>query len=167
MIGGDNPKPSVDVMPIQDPNKPPQDGSYRANGNGKALTALEEVNGPLPDDAPLPQFHPGRKAELDRQHRNIDIAQATIERHFSRLERKMRAKLRKSIKATGEDWDRWDREFADDIHGTVERIIESEGRDLRVQAQRPVRYDSRAELPARDGRGCRGGHQRSDPRRDR
>lgn len=34
---GDNPKPSPAVMPIQDPNGPPQDGSHcLASGNGKA-----------------------------------------------------------------------------------------------------------------------------------
>jgi len=109
-------KPSVDVMPIQDPNGPEQDGSYRRDEEPKALLkAADEFE-------PLPQLHPGRKADLDRQHRNIDLSQATIERHFGRLERSLRNKASKSP-----DWNRWDREFADDIHRVVEQIVEKEG----------------------------------------
>jgi len=119
VIVGDKPKPSVDVMPIQDPNGPAQDGSHREAP--KALVKAAE------DTTPLLQLHPGRKGDLDRQHRNIDLSAATIERHFNRLERSLRAKARKSVKATGEDWQRWDREFADDVHGTVQQIVEKEG----------------------------------------
>jgi len=119
VIVGDKPKPSVDVMPIQDPNGPAQDGSHREEP--KTLVKAAE------DTAPLLQLHPGRKGDLDRQHRNIDLSAATIERHFNRLERSLRAKARKSVKATGEDWQRWDREFADDVHGTVQQIVEKEG----------------------------------------
>jgi HK97 family phage portal protein len=107
---GDNPKPSPQIMPIQDPNKPPQDGSYREEP--KALVKAAER---------LPQLHPARKADLERQHRNIDLAQATIERHFNRLERSLRAK------AGNADWARWDREFANDISKTVHRIVDKEG----------------------------------------
>jgi hypothetical protein len=118
VIVGDNPKPSVDVMPIQDPNKPPQDGSAREE---KALKPLEEVT------SLLPQLAPRRKADLDSQHRNIDLAQATIERHYNRLERSLRGKRVQRIKATEADWARWDREFAEDVHRTVEQIVEKEG----------------------------------------
>jgi len=118
VIVGDNPKPSVDVMPIQDPNGPPQDGSARSEDmpmtTPKALTKAE-------DFTPVPQLVPSRKADLDRQHRNIDLAKATVERHFNRLERSLRAKAGQA------DWNRWDREFADDIHRTVEQIVEKEG----------------------------------------
>jgi hypothetical protein len=104
-------KPSVDVMPIQDPNKPPQDGSYREQP--KALQKAEEFT-------PLPQFHPSRKGDLDRQHRNIDLAKGTVERHFNRLERSLKEKSQA-------DWARWDRKFAADIHALVEKIVETEG----------------------------------------
>jgi HK97 family phage portal protein len=112
VVVGDNPKPSADIMPIQDPNKPPQDGSYREQP--KALKKAEEFT-------PVPQLVPARKADLERQHRNIDLAKATIERHFNRLERSLRAKAGKA------DWNRWDREFADDIHSTVQQIVDKEG----------------------------------------
>jgi hypothetical protein len=111
VIVGDNPKPSVDVMPIQDPNKPPQDGSYREQP--KALQKAE-------DYTPVPHLHPGRKGDLDRQHRNIDLAKGTVERHFNRLERSLKEKSQA-------DWARWDRKFATDIHALVEKIVETEG----------------------------------------
>jgi HK97 family phage portal protein len=104
-------KPSVDVMPIQDPNGPPQDGSYREQP--KALQKAE-------DYTPLPQLHPSRKGDLDRQHRNIDLAKGTVERHFNRLERSLKEKSQA-------DWARWDRKFAADIHAVVEKIVETEG----------------------------------------
>jgi len=110
---GDNPLPSVDVMPIQDPNGPSQDGSHRENSRQIARKAEEF--------SPLPQMHPGRKADLDRQHRNIDLSQAAVQRHFNRLERSLRQKNGKA------DWSRWDREFGDDLHRVVEQIVEKEG----------------------------------------
>jgi HK97 family phage portal protein len=113
VIVGDNPKPSVDVMPIQDPNGPPQDGSFREESSA-ALVKAEEYK-------PVPQYVPSRKGDLERQHRNIDLSQATIERHFTRLERSLRAKAGEA------DWNRWDREFSDDLNGLLERIVELEG----------------------------------------
>lgn len=109
---GDNPKPSVDVMPIQDPNGPPQDGSYREQP--KALRKAEEFE-------PVPQLVPSRKGDLERQHRNIDLAQAAVERHFGRLERSLKAKAAKT------DWSRWDREFADDLDKLLQDVVEKEG----------------------------------------
>lgn len=114
---GSNPKPSTDVMPIQDPNGPAQDGSHRDEPQ-KALVKAGER---------LPQLHPGRKADLTRQHRNIDLAQGAVGRYFNRLERSLREKNRKSVKATRDDWRRWAREFSDDLHTIVEQIVEKEG----------------------------------------
>jgi HK97 family phage portal protein len=117
VVVGENPKPSPQIMGPQDPNGPEQDGSYREEP-AKALVKAEE---------PPVLLHPSRKRDLDSQHRNIDLSKATIERHFSRLERSLRAKDRKSVKASQDDWNRWNREFADDIHGTIEQIVEKEG----------------------------------------
>jgi hypothetical protein len=119
VIVGSNPKPSTDVMGPQDPNGPPQDGSYR---QPKALKAVDDPTAGTNDDfKPVPQLLPSRKADLDRQHRNIDLAAAVIERHFTRLERSLKSKK------AGPDWARWDREFADDIHKLVEQIVDKEG----------------------------------------
>jgi HK97 family phage portal protein len=130
VIVGDNPKPSPQIMGPQDPNGPPQDGSGRSGDQPQQLPppkALKAVNDPTAGTAedfkPLPQLHPNRKAELDRQQRNIDRAQGAIQRHYNRLERAMANKGRKG----NDRWDRWDREFADDIHTVVQDIVEKEG----------------------------------------
>jgi len=112
VIVGDNPKPSPQVMPPQDPNGPQQDGSYRAEPP-KALAKAQEYE-------PLPQLHPGRKAELERQYRNIDTMQAVVQKHFNRLERSLKAK-------GAADWRRWDKEFTSDLDSALERIVETEG----------------------------------------
>lgn len=105
-------KPSVDVMPVQDPNGPPQDGSHREQP--KALVKAAE------EFAPIPQLHPGWKAELDRQHEYIDRSKAVMERHFQRLERSLRGKAQT-------DWKRWDREFGHDLANALEEIVKAEG----------------------------------------
>ena len=110
---GDNPKPSVDIMPIQDPNGPPQDGSFRENGQ-RQLAKAEEFER-------LPQLHPGRAAELERQHRAIDDCKAVVQRHFNRLGRSLKAK------AGDADWNRWDREFSADLNRALEQIVAVEG----------------------------------------
>jgi HK97 family phage portal protein len=117
VTAGDKPKPSVDVMPIQDPNKPAQDGSYRENPKALAKTA--------DGFEPVPQLDPARRDDLERQLRNVDACQAVIQRHFTRLSRSLRDKSRKAQPEA--DWNRWDREFADDIHVAIEQIVEREG----------------------------------------
>ncbi len=124
VLVGDNPKPSPQIMGPQDPNGPPQDGSYRepkALEDGfrlkpelAALIKAEEFK-------PVPQLHPRRKGDIDRQHRAIDRSQAVVERHLTRLERSL-----KRAKASP-DWNRWDREFSDDVHKLVEDVVEAEG----------------------------------------
>jgi hypothetical protein len=66
-------------------------------------------------------LHPGRKADLDRQLRNIDLLKAPIDRHFARLERSLRNKAGQA------DWDRWNREFGNDLHAVIEQIVDKEG----------------------------------------
>jgi hypothetical protein len=43
------------------------------------------------------------------------------------LERSLKAKARKSVKASADDWQRWDREFAKDMQGVIAQIVEKEG----------------------------------------
>lgn len=45
VVVGENPKPSTDLMPIQDPNKPPQDGSYREEDKQLEVKAAPELAG--------------------------------------------------------------------------------------------------------------------------
>jgi HK97 family phage portal protein len=123
---GDNPLPSQGVMPPQDPNGPPQDGSYRS-GDGSADTTPKALV-KAQEYTPLPQLHPGRKGELERQGRNVDEAQAVVERHLNRVERQLKKIATKaSSKAAEADWERWDREFSDDIDRLVGNIVDKEG----------------------------------------
>ena len=122
-------KPSPMVMPPQDPNKPALDGSYRQDdgptpiGSGNGGKAL-----PGPQDAPqaplerMPQFHPRRAADIERQRRNVDVFQGVVQKHFNRLERSLRAKATPAA-----DWARWDREFTGDINRALERTVQAEG----------------------------------------
>ena len=132
VIVGENPKPSVDIMPVQDPNKPPQDGSYRTD-DGKtfskaAIADLIPVGSQLINESErLPQLHPGRKGDLDRQFRNIDLAKAEMERHYARIERKVFGNGTRTKAAENLPWDRWDREFGDDLTRLVEMVVEKEG----------------------------------------
>jgi HK97 family phage portal protein len=136
---GANPLPSVGVMPIQDPNGPAQDGSYRsgqgsASETPKALTerkasevaqAIEraDIVAERHPDA-IRQLHPRRDAEIRRQHRNIDELQGVVQHHFNRLTRDLRAKARTDSET---QWDRWDQEFANDLNTTLKRVVRHEG----------------------------------------
>ena len=103
VLVGDNPRPAPNVMPVQDPNKPPQDGSYR-----KALTAGSLV------------AH--RKADFDRQQGYIGEAQGVMERYYRRQERQVRSKGRQRL-----DSAHFDEMLTGDIHALIESIVEREG----------------------------------------
>jgi hypothetical protein len=118
LAGEDRPErspqlPAPNVMPMQDPNKPPQDGSYRETP--KALT-----NGKALEITTVPR----RQAELARQKRAIDKATAMVERFYARQARSL--KNTKDAKAVA-DSARWNSEFATDIEGELRTIIELEG----------------------------------------
>ena len=128
LVGG---KPSPQVMPIQDPNKPSQDGDFREEP--KSLGWAEH----LVDDESARQLlvarkqlevttEPRRLADLNRQHRNVDKGVAMMERHFARMDRVLRRKGMEVVKAAF-DSARWDRELSDDIHRAITEIFEREG----------------------------------------
>jgi hypothetical protein len=104
----------VDVVNEPDPNGQPRGVGFDQEPQ-KALVKAE----------PVPQLVPSRKADLERQHRATDLAQAAIERHYRRLGRSL--KSRRSVKASEQDWARWDRELTADFDGLLERIVELEG----------------------------------------
>jgi hypothetical protein len=144
-------KPSPAVMPVQDPNKPPQDGSYRqdqgptpipSENAGKALTGPPDAPQPPSNQfVPLPQFHPRRAADIERQHRHIDEMQAAVQRHYNRLERDLRSSpARKSDgRRRRKDWDRWNAEFAAALNRALRKIVQAEGDvyALKLGAARP------------------------------
>jgi hypothetical protein len=108
-------------MPPQDPNAPSQAGDARDGDlpevSRRAIAPARKAE----EFEPVVQLSPTRKRELDRQHENIDLAKAAVQRHFNRLERSLRNK------ADGTDWRRWDREFAEDLYKAIERIVGAEG----------------------------------------
>lgn len=112
---GDNPQASVDVPNEPAPGSQPRGVGLEQQQQRRALKAADGEPGRVP------QFVPSRKADLERQHRSIDLAQAAVERHYARLTRSLKAR-----KAAA-DWGRWDRELGDDLHGLLERIVELEG----------------------------------------
>lgn len=123
VISGDNPKPSPQTMPIQDPNKPPQDGSYR-QGDGPTPVPSSEPQKALKatEFTPLPQLLPSRDADIERQRRNIDVFQGVVQKHYNRLQRSLSSRTDKTP-----DWDRWDREFSDDLDEALKRVVQAEG----------------------------------------
>lgn len=133
VIVGDNPLPSIGVMPIQDPNGPPQDGSHReASEQPVAIGGVPRTPAALPSgEQPVGEtltkasaadvtLQPRRKADMDRQQRNVDKGVALLERHYARLSRSLRAKAEF-------DRDRWDQRLGNDIHQLVKAIFEQEG----------------------------------------
>jgi HK97 family phage portal protein len=111
VIVGDNPRPAPNVMPIQDPNGPMQDGSHRETPKALATKA---------ESPELPQFSPRVKADMDRQRRNISEMQALLLRFYRR-----QAKTVKSKAAF--DSERWNQELTKDLRDAITRIIEREG----------------------------------------
>lgn len=124
VIVGENPKPSVDVMPIQDPNGPPQDGSYRENDTRSIEITVKAVQDPTAggheDYQQLPQYLPASRGDLERAHHNIERAGVVLERHYGRLERSLGQKA-------NADWERWDRELSDDLEKLVGAVVAAEG----------------------------------------
>lgn len=114
VVVGDNPKPAPNVMPVQDPNGPPQDGSARneipppqgqsSNGSHKALEVTTK---------------PRRASDMSRQRRYVDETVADLERFYTRQLDAIRAKSFDSA--------RWNRELTDVLGTRIASIVEREG----------------------------------------
>lgn len=135
VIVGENPKPSPDMMGIQDPNGPAQDGSGipGVGGGGRGQTPPQEKpppSEPTPSEThsgavsgksdPIPRLHPGRSGDMSRQKRYVEEAQALMERYYARQARSLRSKA-------DVDLERWNRELAGDIHELMASIVAREG----------------------------------------
>lgn len=97
--------PAPNVMPPQDANKPPQDGSYRAS-----LKAL------------VPSTLPRRHADMARQRRYVDEAVGLLQRFYDR-----QAQHLKSGGKSTADSARWNTELSKDIERFVSTVVEREG----------------------------------------
>lgn len=105
VLVGDNPRPAPNVMPPQDPNGPPQDGSHReASIQRKALLA------------------PRQQSQAERRDRYAGELTTTLRRHY---ERQQRAITSTSVKA--DRWVQWNAELADDLRAVLRRAVETEG----------------------------------------
>lgn len=112
---GENPQPSVDVMPVDDPNSQP-----RGVGFSQEPKQLVKATGEL-------RAVTSRGRDLERQHRHIALTQDVIDKHYDRLERGLEEKALQSVKANRSDWRKWRNELADDVHRALEQIVETEG----------------------------------------
>lgn len=107
-VGG---KPSPMIMPIQDPNKPSQDGDYRVEP-AKAVKQLEVST--------VPRL----QGDMSRQHRYTDEVAGMLERFYGRQAKALGDNRRP---AKSFELDRWNSELSDDLHRMVRSIVEREG----------------------------------------
>lgn len=108
VLVGENPKPAPNVMPVQDPNGPPQDGSYREQPKALLKAASRLI------------AH--RTADLERQRDYISEATSLMERYYRRQEKLTRSKGRTRL-----DSARFDELLAGEIHDLAVSIVEREG----------------------------------------
>jgi HK97 family phage portal protein len=109
---GDNPRPAPNVMPIQDPNKPAQDGSHRE---------IEERSSPPALKAPL--YLPRSVAKRERRDRDAHVLEALLRAHFGRQQRVTAAK---GSQAKALDAERWNAELAADLHRQSRKTVHRE-----------------------------------------
>jgi HK97 family phage portal protein len=127
VIVGDNPKPSTDVMPIQDPNGPSQEGDHREDEEPKGLTvgdmaALLAAGWGQQKRLEVSTI-PKSVGDMNRQKRYIDRARAVMARHYSEQRSVL---LDKGFKAAA-DSEKWNRKLADRIETLARQIVETEG----------------------------------------
>ena len=103
VLVGDNPRPAPNVMPPQDPNGPPQDGSHR-EASIKALLA------------------PRQQQQLDRRNRYAREFTDLLVRHYERQERAY-----KSTSVKADRWVQWNAEMAGDLDALLRKSVETEG----------------------------------------
>lgn len=121
--GPDSPAlPAPNVMPPQDPNSPPQDGSHRESSVKPSAKAL---------------FIKRREDQLQRRTIYAADLEALRNRLLARQEGALRSKAVESDR-----WAKWDKEFADDLEVQLRRIVEREG-DITAQRIGQLAFDAR------------------------
>lgn len=109
---GDNPRPAPNVMPIQDPLEPPQDGSYRearALPEGKAQPLL-----------------PRSRAMAQRRAADAQALTDLLTSHFARQRQVTQSKAGAGAKAAVTD-ERWNRELGNDLLRRAHEVVGREG----------------------------------------
>lgn len=117
-------KPSPQVMPVQDPNGPPQDGSHRDPNKNPSLVLdppqIERLSGDKVESKAVLMAR--REKQRDRRDRYASEMRKLLARHFARQENTAK---RKSVKAL--DDDKWDRELGEDLQTAMLSLLEREG----------------------------------------
>jgi HK97 family phage portal protein len=130
-------KPSIGVMPIQDPNKPSQDGDFRSGeaeepdraGSRASLNGHKELELVQPEwnghhKAPL---IPRRRLASQRRDRWATEYHGTLSKHFDRQFRTLKSK-QASTKAITDA--RWNKELANHLNEVAERHFAAEGKNV-------------------------------------
>jgi HK97 family phage portal protein len=128
VIVGENPRPSPQVMPIQSPIGPSQEGDHREEALPAAQTKQLEVT-------TLP------KAEADRrrQMRHVDEIRGVLAAHYSR----QRSAIVRPGKTKGlADSARWTAELAADLLRALKKVVGQEG-DIYVARLGGADFDER------------------------
>ena len=122
--------PAPNVMPVQDPNKPPQDGSYREEPK-----ALKAVPGAVDPEHRIQHFQQRVITDMARQRRNASQLQATIYKQYKRQQRVMNQKATYDV-------ERWTREMIAAIGPLIKGLVLREG-DLFVARLGGAEFDER------------------------
>lgn len=118
--------PAPNVMPPQDPNDVPQDGSHRERAGQPQAKAL---------------LIQRRQAQAERRDRYAGEFKDVLERNYARQEAAIRsAAAGKAVKASR--WAKWDEELAEDLEAVLAKTVEREG-DISAQRLGMVGFDTR------------------------
>lgn len=122
---GDNPKPSPQVMGPQDPNKPPQDGSYRQDQGATPVPSGNQGAKAMNDK--VPQFHPRRSADMRRQEQAIPQFEKLVKRHLNRIGREYGEKaIQEGAYKGAADWAKWATNFTTDLLRLLKKATRAE-----------------------------------------
>lgn len=120
--GPDSPaRPAPNVMPIQDPNGPPQDGSHRESSIRSKAVVL-------------------KRREDQERRRDGYAAELLLIRN--RLLARQESAYRSAKSISEGRWAKWDKEFADDLEAQIGRIVEREG-DVVARRLGMLAFDTR------------------------
>jgi len=120
IVGG---KPSPMVMPIQDPNKPPQDGSHRTDDAPQtaSLNGTGNGNGKVDVKALLIARREAQRRRINAYVVDFaDVLQSFLDRQQQTLKSRKYA-----AKAVADE--RWERELSDDLLQIAQRVVAKEG----------------------------------------
>lgn len=133
-VGG---KPSVGVMPVQDPNRPPQDGSYRTDqgptpaGDYGQVPKSVEVEAKKQSAYPIPSYVHRREQDKQVQDRNITRFERSLQNYFATFSGELQTKSvqrKADSRSMNTDWQRWTSQLGDRLFRVIREVMAGEGR---------------------------------------